>query len=174
MIGFRLCLTMFCLFVADTAFAQDTVTMKANAKKLAERLNAAVSKDDFATVVDLTHPNVYKMVGGREAMIKALEINNDEMKANGFSFESFEVGEPEEPLIDSDRTFVVVPFIMEMKFRDGNARLKSFVVGVSEDKGANWVFLNGDTDRNKLKQILPELPDTLKLPKKQKPEIRRN
>jgi hypothetical protein len=174
MIGFRLCLTIVCLFVVDTAIAQDTVAMKANAKKLVERMNVALAQDNFSTVVDLTHPNVHKMMGGRENMIKVLKVNNDQMKADGFAFESFEIGEPDEPMIVSDQSFLIVPFVMEMKLPDGHVRLKSFVIGVSEDKGTNWVFLNGDIDRRKLKRVLPELPDSLKLPEKQKPEIRKD
>lgn len=45
-------------------------------------------------------------------------------------------------------------------------------MGVSED-GENWVFVNGSTDIKKVKEILPDLPDNLQVPKTEAPAVRK-
>jgi hypothetical protein len=45
------------------------------------------------------------------------------------------------------------------------------VIGVSTNNGKSWTFVNGDLDIKKVKQLLPNLPESLKLPERQKPVI---
>src|SRR5262249_22613373 len=50
------------------------------------------------------------------------------------------------------------------------ATQNAFLIGESTDAGQNWKFVDGSGvagDRNKLKQILPNLPESLKLPASQ-------
>jgi hypothetical protein len=70
---------------------------------------------------------------------------------------------------------VVVPFVLEMTASGGKIHQKSFVIGVSGDKGKTWTFVDaGDKDRKALKQILTDLPEKHKLPEKEKPVIEKD
>ena len=137
-------------------------------KGKAAEINNALIKGDYGKVADLTHPKVIEMAGGRQKMIAAMEAGTKEMKAKGLEISSCQIGVPSDPVKSESDLFVVVPFELEMKVPGGKARQGSFVIGVSGDMGKSWVFVNGDVDVNQLKQVLPTLPNGLKLPEKQK------
>ena len=73
-----------------------------------------------------------------------------------------------------DDLYIVVPFLLEMKAPGGKLLQKSFVIGVSSDQGKTWTFVNGDQEMKKIKQVLPDLPDKLKLPERQKPTFEKD
>jgi hypothetical protein len=149
--------------------AADPPSAKQVAKQKVEELNAALIKEDYAKVTDLTHPKVVELMGGREKMIAVMESGTKDMKAKGYSFRSVKVDEPGEPIAAGDERYVVVPFLLEMKAPGGRLLQKSFVIGVSGDAGKSWTFVNGDQQGEKLKKVLPNLPEDLKLPKPEKP-----
>ena len=157
------------VFVTAPSFAADPPLPKQVTKEKVEELNAAVIKEDNSKIVDLTHPKIVEMIGGREKMIAVLEAGNKDIKAKGFSFRLSKVDEPSEPVAVGTDQYVVVPFLLEMKAPGGRLLQKSFVIGVSSDAGKSWTFANGDLDIAKLKLVLPKLPDELKVPKREKP-----
>lgn len=160
----------FCVvLVLSCSAAADEAALKKIVKEKVEEINRAAIKDDFGKVADLTHPNLVRLMGGREKMISTMESAVKEMKSNGFVIRSARVDDPSDPIATGQELFVVVPFVLEMKVPGGKVLAKSFVIGVSSDKGKSWAFVNGDLDINAVKQVLPTLPNQLKLPEKQKP-----
>jgi hypothetical protein len=153
----------------SAAQAADDASPKQVAKGKVEEMNNALIKEDFGKVVDLTHPKVVELLGGREKMIAVMESGTKDMKAKGFAFRSAKVDDPTNLVTAGSDQFVVVPFLLEMKAPGGKLLQKSFVIGVSSDKGKSWSFVNGDMDIKKVKEFLPNLPEDLKLPEKQKP-----
>jgi len=145
----------------------DVQAMKKTVKGKVEEINNALIKEDYNKVADLTHPSVVKKAGGKEKMIAGMETSLKDMKSKGFSFEAVKVEEPSDPVSSDSEIFVVVPFVLQMKAPGGKLKSKSFVIGVSSDQGKSWVFVNGDLDIEKVKLILPTLPEKLKLPARQ-------
>ena len=45
---------------------------------------------------------------------------------------------------------------------------------LTPDQGKTWVFINGDVPLKQTKMVLPNLPEQLKLPEKQKPMIEKD
>jgi hypothetical protein len=155
-------------FIALSARADDAAIKKA-AKEKVEEMNNAIMKEDFGKVADLTHPRVVELMGGRDKMVSAMEAGTKEMKSQGYAFTSVKVDDPSDIVPAGPDLYVVVSFQMEMKAPGGRLKSKSFVIGVSSDAGKTWTFVNGDVDLKSVKQVLPDLPDKLKLPDKQKP-----
>src|SRR5262249_25423816 len=153
------------------AQAADNPSVKQVVKGKVEEINNALIKEDFAKVADLTHPKVVKLMGGREKMISAMESGIKDMKSKGYAFRSVKVDAASDPVTAGSDMFVVVPFLLEMKAPKGRLLQKSFVIGVSSDQGKSWAFVNGDLDVQKVKQVLPNLPEQLKLPERQKPVL---
>ena len=96
-----------------------------------------------------------------------------QIKGKGYSLTKYEVSEPGDFHTEGDNTFVVVPATMEMKFSAGKIRSKTFLLGISSDKGKSWTFLDGTGLHNKefRDQVVPKMPVKLKLPERSKPEI---
>src|SRR5262249_8984521 len=118
-----------------------------------------------------TYPKIVEMMGGREKMIEALKDGMKQLKEKGFSFRSVEVGEPAEFAEEGKDTFVVVPTTTEMAAPGGKIVVKSYLLGISPDGGKAWTFVDGNgigTAENR-EQVLPKLPEKLKLPEVQEP-----
>jgi hypothetical protein len=58
-----------------------------------------------------------------------------------------------------------------MKSSKGKISQKTFLIGISSDKGKTWTFINGDLDIKRVKSVFPNLPEKLKLPDKEKPVL---
>jgi hypothetical protein len=157
-----LCLLLF----AHVAAGQAQVREYRNIKPQAEAVMRATLAGDFEKLVDLTHPRVVGMVGGREKMLAELRRQMEQEKAQGKSFGGItaSVGEPGEVVSVGKRLFSVVP--TEMKFpaeSRGVLVMKTFVIGVSDDGSDDWKFLTVP-NRALFKLIFPEAADKLNVP----------
>jgi len=153
------------------ANAADNPSPKQVVKEKVEEINNALIKEDFAKVIELTHPKAIELVGGKEKAISALESVIKEMKTRGLAFRATKIDDPSDPLAVGTELFVVAPFVLESKAPFGKVVQKSFYIGVSSDRGKTWVFVNGDYSVDTIKKVLPNLPEKLKLPEHEKPVI---
>ena len=142
-------------------------------KKQAGEIVAAIKKEEYAKVVDLTYPKVVELMGGREKMRAELEAGMKQLKEKGFSFKSVKVGEPGELLAEGKNTFVVVPTTTEMAAPGGKIVLESYLLGISSDGGKAWTFVDGSGigTVEKRELILPKLPAKLELPAAHEPKF---
>lgn len=143
------------------------------AKRQANEVGVAVKSGDFGKVVDLTYPKVIEVIGGRERMTTLMEAGLKQMKEQGFAFRSYRIAEPSEILTEGENTFIVVPTTVEMTVPGGKAVARSYLLGISVDRGKTWKFVDGSglKDANARDKVLPKLPAGLKLPEFQKPEM---
>lgn len=144
-------------------------------KTKAGEIVAAIKKEEYAKVVDLTYPKLVELVGGRERMLAELEASMKQLKQKGYSFKSIEVGEPGEILTEGKNTFAVVPTTTEMAAPEGKIVLESYLLGISSDGGKTWTFVdgNGISAAEKRDLILPKLPAKLELPARMRPKSSR-
>lgn len=134
----------------------------------AEELSGAFVAGDFAKVADLTYAGIVEAGGGKEEMTAFLENGIGEMRAQGFQILTLTVGEPREPVAVGGHVFAVVPTKMRMKTPQGVASKESFFIGVSEDGGKSWTFVDGEgANKERLRGLFPSAPevaDRLELP----------
>lgn len=134
-----------------------------------EQMNAAMLSGDLTKLVDLTHPKVVEMLGGRESMIATIEKTNADMKKRGMEIKSSSTGNPSAPVTVDEEMYIVVPHKLEMTAPGGKMHVDAFVIGYSADEGKSWKYVNGDLAHKVIKQVLPNLPDDLKLPARKAP-----
>src|ERR1700721_4511853 len=149
----------------------DEIDVKKVAKAKAEEVQAALIKGEFGKVVDLTHPRVVELAGGKEKMIAAMTKGLKSMEEKGFSFKSCKVSDPLEPIKTGKQLYLVIPIQLEIKAPNIRFSNKGSLVGFSEDNGKSWVFVDTSPGREKIKEILPNIPDSLIIPKKEPPTI---
>jgi hypothetical protein len=142
------------------------------AKQKASEVAQATVKGDFDKIATLTYSKVIDEMGGREKMIAAMKTGFKDLKARGIEFRSAKV-ESASPLVaGGTEDYTIVPFTLEMKVPGGRATTKSFLLGISADKGKTWTFVDGSgigNDETMRKRLLPNLPKKLILPEKEKP-----
>ena len=135
-----------------------------------ETANAFVHKD-FKTIVDLTYPRVVEFMGGREKMVSAIEQGVKQAEGEGITFVSVDVGEPEKVISVGRQLFSIVPTTLKMKVPGGTLIGESFMIGVSENGGSKWTFVDGagGIDKGKLRTLFPSAADKLQLPERKQP-----
>ncbi|MGB8508668.1 MAG: hypothetical protein WCD76_09700 [Pyrinomonadaceae bacterium] len=140
-------------------------------KAQAEEVNAAFIKGDFGKVADLTYQEVVHRVGGRAQMIAFLENGMKEMRAGGFDIVSVSVDAPKQVIKVEKQLLAVVPTTMRVKSPQGILVGRSFLIGVSENDGEKWTFVDGSAgiDKRKLQILFPLAADKLELPQESAP-----
>lgn len=145
-----------------------------NAKDQAQRTVAALLRDDFRTVALYTYPKVVEMAGGPEQMVATLAKGKKAMAEAGISFADVKLGDPSTPTSYGGKTFSVVPQTVTMATPKGEMTNDSYLLGISDDAGKTWTFVDGSGINDQaIRQVLPPLPSTLKLPAKTPPRTGR-
>ena len=146
-------------------------TIKREAQKCAD----ALVKSDLDGVVLYTHKRVIEGMGGKEAMTATIKRGMEQMKAQGVAIEKATVGEPGKTQKVDTWTVVLVPNEIFMKVPDGKLEQDSHLLGISEDDGKTWAFIDvGNISQQQLDQIFPELAGKVDLPEKQKPVFKKD
>ncbi len=144
----------------------DNPTVKDKVTELATQYLDATKDLDGEFLLDRTHPKLIEQVGGRATMLERIQKDFAPLKKNGVTVISYKVSELVNVRQVGQNIFVVLP--TELKINESGRVLRSdrFLLGVSEDGGKTFVFIDGPatTDRGRLKQILPQMPDDLALP----------
>jgi hypothetical protein len=173
---YRTSLALLALAVCAQLASADPQTERI--RKLAAENSAALTSGNYARLVDLTYPKVVEMIGGRDKMIETLRRGSEDMKAHGSAILGTEVGEPKEVVTAGDKQFAIVPMTVRVQVPDGTLRSKGFLIAISEDRGKTWTFIDGagvtkepGKEREKLAQVIPDLPTQLSLPAREPPEL---
>jgi len=154
--------------LACSASADDGDIKKA-AKAQAEVTQAALVKGEFETLVRHTHPLVVEQLGGKEKMVAFLRTETKKMKDQGFEFKAVKIADPGELARVGKEIYVGIPLAMEMSAPGGRLSNKGFLIGVSNDDGKTWVFIDSAPGRERIKMAFPDLPDAIVIPKKERP-----
>src|SRR5262245_60548435 len=140
-------------------------------KSKVEAMNAALIRGDYAKIADLTHARVVEQSGGREKMIAIMKDMMEGLKSKEIVFRGTKVDPPLEFASAGGEMFTVVPFALELTAPGQRISQRTFVIGVSGDRGQSWSFINGDVGEAQVKLLLPNLPKELKLPRNQPPVV---
>lgn len=134
-----------------------------NLKAQADEVRRAILAVDHEGMVTLTHPRVVQMMGGKAKFIRHLEETEAELNGDGLRFKDLVFAAPSELVETGGAVYAIVPYTLEMTGPDGaRGTTPTYLIGVSDDRGAHWTFLDGNGvagDRAKLKKILPDFPD---------------
>ena len=130
----------------------------------AQELMDAVAQKNYAKIVDLTYPKVIEVGGGREKLLAATTDEVKSMEAEGVVIISSTASPPSQILHDAGAIFAVVPVTTKVKATGGMFQTEGALIGISNDGGANWTFVDATgKDQAELKTVLPNL-DKLNLP----------
>ena len=167
----RLFLILILALVPAFAFADDvSATMKQEAEKCVKALVAP----DFDAFIVYSHKRVIDGMGGKEGLIGTLKRGMEQMKAQGISIEKVTVGEPDK-LQKIDGWLVgLIPEKLVMKVPGGTLEQESHLLGISEDEGKKWVFVDaGGVPKAQLEQIFPEIVGKIEVPARKQPVMKK-
>ena len=124
----------------------------------------------MAGFLDATFPKAVEMMGGKESATEKLNSEMGSWKEKGISITKAECSEPMEIQKIEGKLFAVVPMVLELQIPNGKVISPSFLLGVSEDGGKVWKFIDGTglmKNKKESEALLPGVYTKLKLPAKQ-------
>lgn len=139
-------------------------------KNQAQQCATAMLSNDYETAVRFMHKRLVASRGGKQAIVTALKRDMAETASKGYKLLEVKVGEPEQPRKIGAWTISLVPERITMKVPGGTLKHDSHMLGISEDDGTTWVFVEtgGMTDA-RLVQVFPEFAGKFSLPKPKEP-----
>ena len=140
------------------AYAEDSEKSLAsdeNAARLCNELNNSIFSGDFDHAVDLTYPKVVSAIGGRAQYIELLKKLGEGQP--GFKLRKVECQKPIQHSIVNGFTFALLPTTSFATVKGGTYKFPSSYLGISDDQGAKWTFLNL-TPGIKAEQLTPLFP----------------
>ncbi|WP_374949494.1 hypothetical protein [Mucilaginibacter sp.] len=166
-IGFsRLFICILILFCAEQLVAQDTIAIK----KQAARFAAATFNGDHKTVIDLTYPALIELSGGREMMQKLITDKIETIRKRGIVKFEGTVGLPGPVYKAGTQLHCLIPEYIIFRMPKGHYYAESYLLGVSDDNGKKWKFLDvGSMPQTILHKLLPNYNDALVIPQSAKP-----
>jgi hypothetical protein len=148
----------------------DGAQLKSSAVAKAKESQDALIQGDFVRLVDLTHPKAVEKLGGKEKAVAFLTAETKKMKdEEGIEFKSYKFLNPGDPIRVGAEIYIGIPFALEMIAPGGRLLTDGMLIGVSIDEGTTWSFVDTDPGREKVKVVLPNLPDAIVFPKKELP-----
>jgi len=121
--------------------------------------------NDVDAILDMTHPRLFEMAGGKEAMRKAAKDTIADLDTAGIEYESLEKGELSPVYTSEDGYVVFVPRTMISLMGGKRVRAETFLIAVGDT--GRWKFLDSNPLRNDpslLRKLVPGLPSELNLP----------
>lgn len=155
---------VFMLFSVLRVFAQADDEGK-RVKEQAEKLVAALIKNDWKTFGHYSNPAILKAVGGVEQMEKRMGLVIDNMKAQGMSWHAVKIGDASKIITYDAELQCTIPQTTEINTSKGLAVIRSTLVGISVNGGKDWTFF--DTVHKTVadaRQVWPHLSPEIVIP----------
>jgi hypothetical protein len=156
---------LLCLSLTADSLSQDPTadTVKALVRKMVN----ATAEGDYKTVIEMTHPKLVEMMGGKEKALSEVGKAMEMIKNAGMVFTVKEIDTPTLAK-KKNELYSVTTYGMQIRGRGKKITLKSAIVGVSSDGGKAWKFINLDKEGEQgVRDMMPDLPKELKIPKQE-------
>ena len=146
-----------------------------NAKAQANQLNDAVLSGDYEKAADLTYPKLIELIGGRAKYLAVLKGGMNETQSDRFRIISTVSDDPTDIIEIGSDVYAILPTTMKIKVAEGILVGQSSLIGVSNDRGEHWTFVDAGKgfSHEQLKTLFPAVADRLKVPEQKRPVLQR-
>jgi hypothetical protein len=138
-------------------------------KSEAQNCATALLQADYDTFVLYTHKRIIEDMGGKSAVIATTKRSMSDMRSKGLTIESAIVGTPGKPLTIGSWIVALVPQRLVIKVPDGRLMADAYLLGISEDAGKKWVFIDDTIGEARFAKAFPELAGKISLPERKRP-----
>jgi hypothetical protein len=155
------------VFIQLNAFGQiDSLKLIDNVYQLGLLMSKSFMTGDYDKFLDLTHPKIIEMSGGRDKMIAMFKNGIDP----NFKFITNDLQKPDKLIITNSIVQCSLKQRQEFKINGTEYFTIGYLIGISYDLGKTWKFIGvaGNTLTN-LKTYFPELSNNLDVKSQTKP-----
>lgn len=170
-------LLLICLLVLQTTVSKAQIEneerVKTSAFLAAKTMDNALVIKDYDKYVEYNHPKVLAQVeGGRSGMVMQVADQVATIEESGNLITAVWPGKPEFVVDTAGEYQCTMQQFMEYRLPEGKVKAETTIIGISQDKGKNWYFL--DVAGRKLedvKELFPTLSSKLVIPPASEPEF---
>ena len=120
--------------------------LSANASRDATRLAACMKTFDAACANSMTYTKVFEDHGiSRAQLDQRVTDLYQKLKSMHATYSRFDLDAPWPPFTASGRTYIFVPYSITLEAGEQRASSTSFLIGVSENSGTSWKFVDGQS-----------------------------
>lgn len=156
------------IVLSVSAFAASLASDDAKAlENRAKMIGAAFDAADVDTIVEMTHPSLFRLMGGREKMTEITKTAMAQLKSIGVEVVESKLGVPTEVHIAADELVCFYPRTTVMRIGEKKAKSTGFLICVRKADAGKWLFLDGSGLRKNselLGMLLPALAADVTLP----------
>ena len=151
---FKVFLTLALLFKVMPLNAAD---ISANASRDAMRLVECMKAFDAVCANSLTYAKIFEDHGiSRDELDKTVGNFYQKLKSDHATYSRFDLSAPWRPFVVGGLNYIFIPYDMVLEVRGQSTLSKAFFIGVSDDSGVSWRFVDGQkTTRENIGQIIP-------------------
>jgi len=143
--------------------------MRDAARQQGERCAQAFASGDADNVASFMPVPIVEKLGGSEQVGTMVKSSVQMLERMGMTLRSVAVGNVTDLKESHSQHFAVVPEYIDYATATGTSRIESFLLGISDDGGRTWKFVDGAGIRSNpglLREIFPNFPDDLKIPER--------
>lgn len=169
-------ITLSSLLVICTSIISQTPSAdsaaQSNASKQAAMMAKLLLKKDYIGFTTFNYPQIIKMMGGPGKMASYIEQSLKGMEGEGFTITDITVANCSKIIHTAKQLQCTLTQAIELKHPDGKLIQNSTLVGISDDRGLTWTFIDSHgATLKKLQETITELSNDLIIPEQQEPEI---
>ena len=168
---FRLCHYIIAVLLATSSGSavadEPTDRAAAQAQALVERMKVF----DTEGMAALTYMRFFEKMGIDPAQPrKAMADLNEKLKSIGAAYSKFEIQLTEKPFSGDGQLYIIIPYSGIMEARGRQMLQEAFFIGVSEDEGENWKFVDGiSSTQQNIRMVIPSYSGAPLPPRRQRP-----
>lgn len=141
-------------------------------KALAQKTATAFLEKDWTTVVDNTHPNLFRLTGGKERAKGQLAGAVKDLNDQGLHVVHYGVGKPTILQQESGWSVSFVPIMMTLKGKDRQIKSDGYLMALKGPEDERWYFLDGAMITPQLlAAVAPPVAGKVALPPKRQPRV---
>jgi hypothetical protein len=146
---------------------------KQAAKQQADACAQFFLQGDFKSLIAKVPKKVVDAMGGPDAASRIMQGGIASETFQGFLMQSIAVGDVQQIEVSQSHVFALLPEVIDISMPQGFMRAESFFVGVSDDNGRTWSFMDsaGLQALGNPQKIFPDFPIDLSIPPKAKPVV---
>jgi hypothetical protein len=129
----------------------------ANARRDAARLANCMKAFDAPCANSMTYTKILEERGiSRSQLDQQVGAMYANLKTSHVTYSRFDLGAPWPPFVRLGRRYIFIPYNAVLEGMGRKALAKSFLIGVSEDDGTSWKFVDGQRlTKDMIGQIIP-------------------
>ena len=141
-------ISMLCLSMP--IHAADPGKIPPSLLKSAEKYMECFRNKDFDCTASLTLPRIIEQAGGIQEYIKVMIMADDFLKSQGFDCSQMAFHSPAQAIKQGAEYFAIVPTEMPVTINGIKGSLAASLIGISNDDGLTWFFVEGNDDAKPL------------------------